>query len=458
MKQFLVFALLLSIYAASPAQDTLSMDLQQAISYAKSNKVSLKNAKLDIDAAEQTVKSIVATGLPQINANGTFIHNIEIASQQLPDFLSPAIYGVLMAEGLIPDGPIQLGAPQEVQFGAPSTIVGSVSMNQLVFDGTFFLGLKAAKEFVRVSELLRDQTEIELTETVTKAFYGVLIAGENLKQMQASLATVEKTLKEVQEMYDAGYVEKLDVDRLKLSRSTLSTQVANLRSQNDLVTLLFKYTIGMPVTTPMKLKGDIRNVDAAYGMRLSEADPENRVELKILRQQLRLDSLSIDRYKVGYVPSIYLNMNHQRNTFASQAEFKDLGKTWFPGTSYSLSLNIPIFDGFYKKAKISEARIKLEQDLNTLNDVRNGLAFQITQAELNYRIKAKNLETEESNRELAKEIYNTSLVKFKEGVGSSLELTQAEGDKTQAEMRYMNALYDLMIARIDLDKALGKLN
>lgn len=458
MKQILVSLLLFSIYATSMAQDTLSMDLPQAIAYAKSNKVSLQNAKLDIDAAEQTVKSIVATGLPQINANGTFIHNIEIASQQLPDFLSPAIYGVLMSEGLIADGPIRVGDPQEVQFGAPSTIVGSVSMNQLVFDGTFFLGLKAAKEFVRVSELLRDQTEIEITETVTKSFYGVLIANENLKQMQSSLATVEKTLSEVQAMYDAGYVEKLDVDRLKLSRSTLSTQVANLKSQNDLVTLLFKYSIGMPVSTPLKLKGDIRSVDAAYGMRLSDADPDNRIELKILRQQLRLDSLDIDRYKVGYVPSIYLNLNHQRNTFASQAEFKDLGKTWFPGTSYSLSLNIPIFDGFYKKAKISEARIKLEQDQNTFNDVRNGLAFQITQAELNYRIKAKTLENEESNRELANEIYNTSLIKFKEGVGSSLELTQAEGDKTQAEMRYMNALYDLMIARIDLDKALGKLN
>lgn len=458
MKQFFAFIFVLIAATATHAQDTLSLDLAQAISYAKSNKTSLKNARMDVDIAEQTVKSIVATGLPQINGNGTFIHNIEIASQQLPDFLSPAIYGVLMNEGLIPDGPIQLGDPQEVQFGAPSTIVGSVSMNQLVFDGTFFLGLKAAKEYVRVSELVRDQTEIELTESVTKAFYGVLIAHENLKQMKTSLSSVEKTLSDIEAMYKNGLVEKLDVDRMKLSRSTLSTQVRNLQSQSDLVLLLFKHTIGMPVNTPVKLKGNLKSVDAAYGMRLTGADPENRIELQILRQQLRLDSLSIDRYKVGYIPSIYLNLNHQRNSFASQAEFKDLGKTWFPGTSYSLSLNIPIFDGFYKKAKISEAKIKLMQDQNTYSDIQNALSLQIAQAELNYRVKTNNLETEEANRDLANEIYNMSLIKFKEGLGSSLELSQAEGDKTQAEMRYMNALYDLMIARIDLDKALGKLN
>jgi len=456
MKKYPTLIFLLIFGLVSQAQDTMRMNLDQALAYAKENNLSMKNAELEIDYSKQTVKSIVATGLPQVNGNATFIHNLQIASQQLPDFLSPAIYGVLMNEGLIPSGPIQLGDPQEVQFGAPSTMVGSVGLQQLIFDGTYFLGLKAAKEYVTMSQLMKERTYIDMVESVQKSFYGVLIAQQNFRMMKQNLRSVEKSLREIEQMFDAGVIEKLDVDRVKLNRNTLATQLGNLKGQRDLILLLFKMTIGMPIQTPLTLTGDLNQLDQS-GMIQAQFEMENRIEYKILDRQLTLDRMNIKRYKVGYIPSIYFNMNYQQNTFASEAEFKDLGKTWYPGTSYNVSLNIPIFDGFYKQAKISESRIKLEQDMNTFEDTKNVLAYQIVQAELNYNIKKNNLENEKMSQTLARDIYNTSLIKFKEGIGSSLELIQAETDKTRAEMQYSNALYELMVAKIELDKALGNI-
>jgi len=362
-----------------------------------------------------------------------------------------------MSEGLVPSGPISLGDPQEVQFGAPSTMVGSVNLQQLVFDGTYFLGLKAAKEYVNMSQLMKENKYIDMVESVQKSYYGVLIAQKNLELMTRNLRSVEKNLREIQQMFDAGVIEKLDVDRMKLSRSTLATQLTSIKGQSDMMLLMFKMTIGMPIQTPLILTGNLRAIEES-GMVRSDFELSNRIEYKILERQLKLDSMNVKRFKLGYVPSIYFNMSHQRNSFASAAEFKDLGKNWFPGTNYSVSLNVPVFDGFYKKAKISEASIKLDQNRNQFNDTKNVLAFQITQAELNYNIKKNNLANEELSQNLAREIYKTSAIKFKEGIGSSLELTQADSDRTQAEMRYANALYEMMVAKIELDKALGKIN
>jgi len=458
MKKSIIFYILLIVGTVVQAQDTTSLSLEEAIQYAKEHNTSLKNAELDVKYSEQTVKSIVATGLPQVNANASFVHNIQIAAQQLPDFLSPAIYGVLMQEGLIPSRPIQVGAPQEVQFGAPSMMTGSVSMRQLVFDGTFFLGLKAAKQYVNMSELLHQKKEVDITAEVTKSFYGVLIATDNYYLVVNNLRTVEKSLRDIQQMYEAGLVEKLDVDRLKLTRSTLATQVNNLKGQLDLMKMVFKLSIGMPVETPVKLNGNLKQFKNGYGMVQAERfNIENRVEYDILSQQIMLDSMNVRRYKVGYVPNLYLNVSHQQNSFASQAEFTDLGKTWYPGTTYSLNLSIPIFDGLYKKAKISEARIKLEQDKNTLNNTRNAIYTEVAQAELRYATTSNALANEKESRELAREIHRVAEIKFREGVGSSMELAQAESDKTQAEIRYSNALYEFMVAVTELQMALGTL-
>lgn len=439
------------------AQDIKRLKLSDAVAYAKQNAVDLKNAELDVRGSEQEVKSIIASGLPQVTANANFTHNVTIASVQLPDFISPSVYGVLINEGLLSPDRFKAGSPQTVQFGAPSSLTGSVSLNQLVFDGTYFLGLKAARDYVELRELIKDLSEVQLVENVHKSFYAALITNYNIGLAEKSLQQISQTYTETQALYQQGFVEKLDVDRMLLQKTSMENRLNNLSMQRDIMVQMLKITIGMPLNQAIELEGSMEDY-LVQNLGSLDAGVSHRAEYKILQQQVLLDSLNIKRYKVGYYPSLNLNAMYQQNSFATEAEFKNLGKTWNPGTFYGFNLNIPIFDGFYKQSKISQARLQMEKDRNTLQQTENQLLFQAEQARLNLRVQTSNFETQQKMKELAQSIYQTTLIKFNEGVASSFELVQAENDRVAAEMEYSSALYQLLLAQIELNRTLGTLN
>ncbi|MCB0735464.1 MAG: TolC family protein [Flavobacteriales bacterium] len=455
-KTRVLISAILMLFSLSVSAQTQKMTLSQAVDYALSHSAQAQNANLDIKNSEQEVKSIVSTGLPQVNGSFNFTHNVQIASMQLPDFISPAVYGVLINEGLLPQDRFRAGMPQTVQFGAPSSLTGMVNLNQLVFDGTYFLGLKAAKQYVLLSEFLRDNTHASVSEQTQKAFFGALIAEQNVGLVDQSLINIRKTYEETLALQKAGFAEQLDVDRLKLSMTQLETQSLNLKLQRDVLMKILKVTIGMDVNAPLELEGDLANY-LKVAPTATKADIQNRPEYQVLQQQLIMDSMNIKRYKVGYLPSLTLNASYQQNSFASEAEFKGLGKTWNPGTSYGFNLSIPIFDGLYKQAKLSQAKIQLEQDQNTFRQTANSLLFQAEQSKLNLQMQERTLATQKQSRDLALTIYETTLKKFNEGVATSFELVKADSDKTAAEIDYHNAIYQRLLAQIELDKSLGNL-
>ncbi len=451
MKQ--LFFLCICVLSLTGFAQTQVLTLEQAVDYALKHNADVQSATLSVEGSKQEVKSVIATGLPQVTASGNFTHNVQIASQQLPDFISPAVYGVLIQEGLLGPESFKAGQPQTLAFGAPSSLTGMVNLNQLLFDGTYFLGLKAAKQYVKMSELLEENTKITTIDNVKKSYYAALITGRNAKLLESSLQTVNKTYEETKALLEAGFAEQLDVDRLAYAKSNLETQKSNLEMQKTILLNMLKVSIGMDVNTAITLDETLKEptVDAN-----STVDVSNRIESRIMSQKLLLDSLTIKRYQVGYYPSLRLNATYQQNSFAEEAEFKGLGKTWNPGTLYGISLSIPIFDGFYKQSKIAQSRVELEKDKFMYMNTQNQLLFQVEQAKVNVAMKTKNLENQKKNKALAKSIYETSKIKFQEGVGSSFELIQAQSDQTQAEISYSNALYELIVANIDLQTALGK--
>lgn len=451
----IVLTLITSIVSA---QEPMTLSLDQAVELAMTHNQNLKNAQLDNQFANHQVKEILSIGLPQISGQAGFTHNYEIATSVLPDFISPSVYGVLFAEGLL--APKQLEQNSfPVQFGVPYTMQAVVGMNQLVADGTYFLGLKAASEFVKISDLLISKSEIDVKEGVIKAYYMAVICDQNLMQMDTSLQNLTKLKEETVALWEAGLVEKLDVDRISLSLSNLQMNISSLKQQCLIARQLLLVSIGIDVHTELTLASDMAaytgsNFDPSYGM---DADGANRIELKILEQQHSLNELDIKRYQVGYFPSLYFNVNYGYNTFANQGDFGNLGSEWYPLGSYGFNLSVPIFDGNYKKSKIDQARVKMMQTENTLEMTRNGIAFDISKARIEYINALNNIQYQMENKELAARIYQATKTKFNEGVGSSFELVQAENDLTTARSNYLNALYQLNIAKINLDKALGLL-
>ncbi len=442
LKSLFILPLLLGVIAVSAQNEVLELSLESAQELALKNNINVKNALLDIDYANYQVNEIKSMGLPQISASGSFSNQYEIATQVLPgDFFG------------------QPGETIPVKFGVPFNMSGTATLNQLLFDGTFFLGLKAASEFVKVNELLASKSEIDVKDGVLKAYYMALIANSNVAQLEKSLANISKLKDETNAMYEAGFAEKLDVDRLILSASNLEININNLKSQSELAKKVLLNSMGLDVNQEVKLTSELpefseENFAENYGL---DFNAESRIEFQMLEQQQELNELDLKRWKMGYIPSLYGMINYGSNTFANENQFGDLGNDWYPNGMFALSLNVPIFDGFYKKSKTDQIKVNIAKTNNSIEQISNGINLEVSQARTVYASAFKSLELQKKSVALAEEIYNTTSIKFKEGVGSSFELITAESDLTQSRTNYLNALYDLSVAKVSLDKALGKL-
>ena len=435
-----VFTLLtLLSFQVSFGQADLSLSLDQALDMALQKNTTLLNAALDIDYAETQVNEIKAQGLPQISGSADFNHTFIIPTQIIPgDFVG------------------QPGTTIATQFGVPFNANVGIGANQLLFDGSFFLGLKAASEFVKISELSASASEIDIREGVTKAYYMALISQQNIVQLNTSLANIKKLQSETDQLYNAGFAEKLDVDRLTLSVSNMEININKLQNQAKLAKQLLLNSIGIDVNQDLTLTS-VMPEEPITDSALADFNADNRIEIQLINQQQELNQLSLKRYKMGYIPNLYGNFSYGTSTFASDGEFNTLGNDWFGNGRYAVSLNVPIFDGFYKKAKMDQVKIDIEKTQNTKQQALLSMNLQVSQAKTNYTNALKSIELQKGSQTLAESIYNTTTIKFKEGIGSSFEMINAESELTQAKTNYLNALYELNVARIDLNKALGKL-
>ncbi len=440
MRYILSFTLAITAFFGVAQQTPkLSLSIDEAIALAKANNVALKNAQLDIDFANSQVNEIKSQGLPQVSGSASFAHTYQIPTQLIPgDFIG------------------QPGTVIPVQFGVPFNVNAGIGVRQLLFDGTFFLGLKAASEFVNISRLSASSSEIEVKESVIKAYYMALISDENLIQLEASWKNIQKVKEETQAMYNEGFAEKLDVDRITLSAANLELSISQLQNQAKLARQLLLNSVGVDLNQELVLTSALPN-DNSIDLIAEAFDPNNRIEMKLLNQQQALNELDLKRYKVGYLPSLYGNFSYGTSTFASKGQFGDLGNDWYANGTYSLGLSLPIFDGFYKKAKVDQAKIQINKTENTKKQATLGMNLQVSQAKTNYANALKGLEIQKKSQALAESIFSTTSIKFKEGLGSSFEMINAENELTQAKTNYLNALYNLNVAKIDFDKALGNL-
>lgn len=433
-----IILILFSLVGLSQDKE-VSLSLSEAIDLAFQKNTQILNSNLDIQYAKTQVNEVKAQGYPQISANTDISNTFKIPTQIIPgDFIG------------------QPGTTIPAQFGVPFNANASVGIRQLLFDGTFFLGLKAASEFVKISELNAKSTATEIKMGIIKAYYMVLIADKNLIELEKSYVNMLQLQEETKAMYTAGILEKLDVDRITLAVSNLEININSMKNQAILSKQLLLNSIGIDVNQKLILTTSLPS-EINKDLSLSTFNPDDRIEIQLLNQQQRLNHLDLKRYKVGYMPSIYGNFSYGSSTFASEDNFSDIGADWYGNGRYGLGLSLPLFDGFYKKSKMNQIKIKIEQTENYKNQALRGVSLEINQAKINYDDAQRTLNIQQNNKQLAEYIYHTTAIKFKEGIGSSFELITSDNDLTQSKINYLNALYSLNIAHINLEKALGKL-
>mgnify|MGYP001101241577 CR=1 FL=1 len=433
---------------AQDKPDSYSMSLQECIDFAIENAAEIQNAQLDVLQAEKQVKETIGIGLPQVDGEVNWMNNF-------------AIQTVFLPAAFFPDGaPGDPAVP--VRFGVQHTASAGINLNQLIFDGSYIVGLQAANTYQDLSRKALVQSKIATAEAVTKAFYSVLINKERLTLIIKNVNRLDTLLRETQIMYDNGFAEKIDLDRIKVNFNNLSAESKNTQRLLALSYSLLKFQMGMDINTELILNGSLEDISLAE-IEVDAADNfdyKNRIEFSQLLTQREINILDLKNRRVANWPKLNgfvgLGYNAGKDSFSDIVTFD--GNTWFEYGNFGLSLKVPVFSGFQRHNRIQQAKIEVAKTENNLNNLRKNIDLQIDQAQTNLNNALESLEAQQENMELANEIYEVTKIKYQEGVGSNFEVIEADTDAKEAETNYYNALYDAIIAKIELKKALGILD
>lgn len=419
-----------NIYSAD--KDTMAFSIRQALDYASANNPDIKNAYADVALANQTVKEVTALGIPQIRGQVQF--QDQIAKQV---FVFPVN-----------------GVATPIRVGNKYTTQAAVNVNWLLLDGTYFLGLKSAKEYTQLSKRIATQTENDVKIDVAKTYFMALIARENIALMNASYETLQKTYNEVTALYKEGFAEELETDRLKLQLSNLDVSRKKLRDQYEIALGLLKVKMGLDQNTPVRLTDNIDQLNSILTAPETEESInwKGRSDFQVLQQQAVLNRYNIRRYQYGKYPNLVGAFTYQQSNFGETIDFSN----WYDNSFLALQMNIPIFSGFSNDAKIQKAKIELVKTEISIRKAENLIGLEVQQNRLRYLRAQEYVLQQKENLELANRILHTTSVKYREGVGSNLELITANQDLKTTQTNYLTAVYELLVAKLDYMMSLGK--
>lgn len=446
MKKTLLFFLLLKLPFLLSAQDKNTgsgsrFSLQEAISYALEHQPTVLNATLEEKVAKQQVNEIVGLGTPQINGTAEINDFIEIPTSFVPG----EFFGG------------EPGSYFPVQFGQQYTASVGLSVSQLIFDGSYLVGLKASRTFQELSRKQNKQTRIDAAINVSKAYYGALVFDQREAIIGANMQRVEKVMNDTRELYRNGFAEKLDVDRIELTYNNLLVERDKVERFKTIAYALLKFQMGLDPKAEIILTDKLETIKLEETTLAETTDVTKRPEYAVVQVQRQMQELDMKRYRSQHYPSLVGYGNLSTNASRNEFSIFDTDERWFPTAIIGIRLNVPIWDGLQRSSRVNMAKLKLQQVDNNLINLRNSLEVDYTNALTNYKNYKASLETTKRNRDLANEIARMSKVKYDNGVGSSLELIDAESSLREADANYFNTLYEAIIAKIELDKASGTL-
>jgi len=439
MKQLLfITTICLSTFSWSQEENTFS--LAQAEEFGVNNSDKMKNALLDIEAAKKRVWETTAIGLPQVSAEGNFQHLIDIPT---------SVVDANLFNPMAPEGEVM-----EFQMGQKFNTSLTFNVNQLLFDGSYLVGLKFAKFWNEMNANNAERTKAEIKAMVREAYYNVLVAQKNLELVDSILVSTEKLQKETKVLFENGFILKEDADQLMLAVNRVKISKQTAARQVEIAKNLLKLQMGYDLEKAINLT---ETMDEVLGGILANSpvqqsfNPKDNNNYKMLSEQKTLDEFSVMNEKAKYYPSLGAFLTHSQNAFRNEFNFF-ADEPWYPTTIWGVGVQIPITSSGQRIMKVQQAEIKVEQDQNQLNEVERSLQFQQLQLKASFENARQNMELEKENVELAKFVYQQGLKKKANGALSSLEVTQLQNQLLQAEGTYIASVMEVFSVKIQLDK------
>ena len=442
---FCIVSIIMPFGMMAQVEMSKPMSLEECVNYALENNRNLQSTRLEEAIAETQVGETRSIGLPQVSVQSGLNYNYQIQRAFLPNSF---ITGDPNSEGFTP-----------VAFSPRYDGNAVLSVSQLIFDGSYFVGLQAAKTLRELRQKESNQSEIETVEAITKAYYLVLITEERLALLDANKEQLDRVLKETKVLFENGFAEKIDVDRITVNYNNIQTENNNAKRSYEMTMDMLKFQMGMSLNSPLSLSGNISDISfeaTEYLNKTEDFDFRERTEFSILQTNQDLAQLDLRNNKATHLPKLYANFNYGYNTGVNaSSDLFNFSDNWLEFGAVGVSLRWDLFTGLNRSSKMEKNRIQIEQIELQKDQLKNSINMEIKQAKDNLKSSKESLDVQKQNMELALSVYEQLETKYKNGFTSSSELLDAETSKKEAETNYYSSLYDAVIAKIELEKALG---
>jgi len=328
-----------------------------------------------------------------------------------------------------------------------------------VFSGEYLVGLRAARIYRDLAAKNLERTALEVKNMVTETYLLALMAKENLGIVSVNLSNMQQTLHETRQIMEAGFTDPINVDQLQLAVANMQHTLYALERQKKLTINLLKFQSGIPLDTEILLTDELEPLLTSLVLEAARAetfDPARHIDYQVMASQENFNAMLLRREQSLFLPSVSASFTRQEMAMRNEFSFFQAGKSWFPSTFFGLNLNIPIFSSGMRSSRVRQARIELEKARLAREETAESLHLQMQEARDAFATALDQYQNQQGNLELARRIFQRTRIMHREGLATSLELTQANDQLLTTQSQYLQAMFDLLHAKNNLDKALGR--
>jgi len=425
------------------AQEKSNFSLEEAVIHAKTNSYAMLNANDDIAAAKRKVWETTTMGLPQINAVVDYQNFIKQPVQLIP----AEFFGG------------NAGEFAEISFGTKQNMNASATLSQLLFNGSYLVGLQSAKVYLEISESIKEKTDIAIKEGVTNAYTAVLMTVEGIEILNKNKRILEKNLAETVEIVKNGFAEEQDAEQLQLTLSSINNELRNMQRLKVTNLKMLQYVMGIPIENEIGLTQSLEDLlitNNDLSLTNESLDVENHIDFKMAKNNTHANELFIKLEQSKALPSLNAFINYGTAAYGEEFEFFKSEQKWFDSSLFGITLNVPIFSSLERTSRVQQAKIGLKKAERLENETAQKLLLQHQTALLNYENALETYQTSKETLYLAERIEKKENIKFFEGVSSSFDLSTAQNQLYSKQQEYLQAIFNLISKKVALETALDK--
>ncbi|MDC0622240.1 TolC family protein [Flavobacteriaceae bacterium] len=461
------FIIMISYNLTYSQVEKLDFSLEEAINFAQLNNTTLKSADLQIKAAEAIKWETISTGLPKINASINYSNWIKQQVSLIPAAAFDNTQSIIdvvnnyfdvdqtnnnvsQAEGLIP-----------LKFGTKQSLNGNVSLSQLVFDGTYFVGLKSVQIYVDIEQGIRNKTSIELRKSTIESYGNVLLAKESVNIIKKNIKIVENTLNEVIKIYENGLTEEENIEQLQITLSGLQSNLKNGLLQEKLASQLLNLILGLEIDQEINLTENFENlIDKNINLSVisKNSNIKKSADYIIKNNDKTSKELLVFYEKTKLLPTINAFINAGYSGYSDNFDFKDKSQKWYGSTIFGLKMDIPILSSGEQLSKITRAKIELEKSTLQLSELEKKLNIEINLAKGNYQFAIEDYYNKKRSLELSERIERKNQIKFTEGIASSFDLRDAQTQLYKTQQSYLMSMLSIINSKAKLESLTSENN